>query len=326
MFRRLRGHWAACCLLVTCMAASACTAGDKSDKGGSSAAPFAVTIQQHYGTAHLAAKPKRVIALTQQAVDTVLAFGMKPIAYLQDGMSYPWQTQLGSGKENGELKAGKGTELNYEKIAALRPDLIVGSYAILDKGAFDTLSKIAPTIGPIKVDSNAADTWQTMTTTLGEAFGMKDKAQTLIDQTNAKISATSARYPALKGKSYSFVSFFQGQTYAVLRGDGASDLFQQLGLVLAPGLSGLKGNRAQLSYEKLGLLDGDMLIAMAGSPEEQAKITKDARYSRLPAVKSTAAVWLSMEDISGLNTPSVLSIPYCLDKLSPTFAKAAGQP
>jgi ABC-type Fe3+-hydroxamate transport system substrate-binding protein len=65
------------------------------------------------------------VALNQQAVDTVLAFGIKPSGYTQNGLEFPWQNdKLDTKPTEGMAAGGTSTELNYEVIASLAPDLI----------------------------------------------------------------------------------------------------------------------------------------------------------------------------------------------------------
>jgi ABC-type Fe3+-hydroxamate transport system substrate-binding protein len=98
-----------------------------------------------------------------------------------------------------------------------------------------------------------------------------------------------------------------------------------MGLQLAPGLKSLKSKepRVVLSSEQLTLLDSDLILAVDGSKSDRPKVEADSRYQGLPAVKSGAILWFDLPVIYGLDTPTVLSIPYCLDYIKPTPQKAA---
>lgn len=312
-------------LLAAALLLTGCRS-DPQEDAAPAATSFDVTIQQRFGTAKLTKQPQKVVALNQQAVDTVLAFGVKPAGYTQNGLDFPWQKDnLDSKATEGMAAGGTSTELNYEVIAALAPDLIVAGYSAFDKETFDKLTKIAPTIGPIEVGTLVAEPWQAITTAVGQALGQQDKAKTMIADTEAKLAAVKTDVPGIEGKTYSFVNFFKGEIYAPLEGDGASNLFKEMGLQLAPGLTSLKSKepRVVLSSEQLTLLDGDLILAVDGSKSDRAKVEADSRYAGLPAVKSKAILWFDLPVIYGLDTPSVLSIPYCLDYIKPTLETAA---
>ena len=65
---------------------------------------------------------------------------------------WPWvKDKWGDTRPEVVMKNGDSGP-NYEKIAALRPDLIVAVYSEIDQAAYDKLSKIAPTVGRTKAE------------------------------------------------------------------------------------------------------------------------------------------------------------------------------
>jgi iron complex transport system substrate-binding protein len=48
-----------------------------------------------------------------------------------------------------------------------------------------------------------------------------------------------------------------------------------------------------------------------------------AGYERLPAVRSGAVAVLGLAAVAGLNTPTLLSIPYSLERIRPALDAAA---
>lgn len=288
------------------------------------AAAFPVTVTSHFGNVTLKSKPTRIVALSQPYVDTLLAFGVQPTAFYQNGQTYPWQKGKLSGKEAPLATLGStGATLNIEKIAAETPSVIFGDFLVTDKGTYDKLSQIAPTIGPLG-DPNTAESWQDIVTTVGKVLGEPAKAAQLIQTTEAKIASDTATVPGIKGETYTLANFFQGQIYLPVSGDGASNLFASLGMKLAPGIVGLhsKQPRIQLSNEQMTLLNGDVFLALA-DPATKKTITSDPRYATLPSVKKGAVLWMDIPTVSGMNTPSVLSVPYVLNLMLPTLKKGA---
>ena len=94
-------------------------------------AATSIAIQHKFGTTQVPAAPKRVVAVGFNDQDFALAVGVKPVGARQfqggiDITDRPWaQEALGGTKP--ELIGAE--ELEFEKIAALRPDVILAVYS-----------------------------------------------------------------------------------------------------------------------------------------------------------------------------------------------------
>ena len=161
--RRLAGLAAAAALSLL---ASACGSDDSSagssdttaapaDTSATTAAPagtapaFPVTVEHALGTTIVESEPQRIVTVGVTEQDFVLALGLTPIGVSdwygdQPFATWPWaQDELGDA-EPAVLSIADGFE--YERIAALEPDLIVGTNAGIDAESFEKLTAIAPTI------------------------------------------------------------------------------------------------------------------------------------------------------------------------------------
>ena len=87
-------------------------------------------------------------------------------------------------------------------------------------------------------------------------------------------------------------------------------------LAIADGASG----RVNLSLERIDELDADILFVLTNGTDPD----EIPGYANLPAVKSGAVAVMTLAAVSGLNTPSPLSIPYSLDAIRPALEAAAG--
>src|SRR4051812_11592466 len=93
---------------------------------------FPVTIEHKFGRTEIRAQPKRVVSLGLTDQDAMLALGVKPVGATdwfgeRPYGNWPW-SDAKWGTDRPEV-ISDGNEVNYEKIAALRPDLIIGQYA-----------------------------------------------------------------------------------------------------------------------------------------------------------------------------------------------------
>lgn len=104
-------------------------------------------IGHKYGETEVSGVPGRVVTVGFTDQDYVLALGVKPVAVREwygeyDYATWPWaRDELG----DAEPEILPPTELNFEQIAGLEPDLIVGVSSGMTREEYDTLSEIAPT-------------------------------------------------------------------------------------------------------------------------------------------------------------------------------------
>ena len=101
---------------------------------------FPVTIEHKFGETTIPDAPERVVAVGFNDQDFALALGVTPVGVRQfqagiDITGRPWaQDELGGAKP----QIVGAEELELEKIAALRPDLILGVYSGLTDKEYGT--------------------------------------------------------------------------------------------------------------------------------------------------------------------------------------------
>ncbi|MFF9806534.1 ABC transporter substrate-binding protein [Streptomyces coeruleorubidus] len=102
------------------------------------------TITHAMGETELKAQPKRVVVLDVGELDNVVSLGVKPVGLAPTEGSPELPSYLKKDAGSPE-NVGTINNLNLEAIAALKPDLILGSQLrAADK--YDELSQIAPTV------------------------------------------------------------------------------------------------------------------------------------------------------------------------------------
>ncbi len=112
-------------------------------------AAFPVTIEHKYGSTEIPAEPRRAVAAGFNDADYALAFGIVPVGVRDFIGAFPeeerrWPQEALDGADPEKVSDAEG-ELNYESIAALRPDLIIG-YSYLQEEEYEKLSQIARTV------------------------------------------------------------------------------------------------------------------------------------------------------------------------------------
>ena len=313
--------------IAIALGVAACGGGDEPTSGADASAgddaAGSVTIDHLYGSTTLAGVPERIVSLDSQWTDVLVALDAPPAAAALDPVAtegrFPWQDDM---PDSVEPIPVDDNAIPYEAVAAARPDLIVITYFAPDQEAYDRLSEIAPTI-PLLGDEQV-DPWQDIATAAGQILHDEDGAAALIDDATEAAAAVRAELPGLEGKTYALANYVPGDAIYVVADpdDGASRFFAELGLQIDPDLLEIadgEAGRVALSLEQIDQLDADLLLMLTNGAET-SEITG---YDSLPAVQSGAVALLDVEDVTGLNTPSPLSVPYALERIRPALEAAA---
>lgn len=104
---------------------------------------FAYTVEHAMGTTEVKTT-KRVVVLTNEGTEALLALGVKPVGATNSWIGDPWYEHIAD-KMQGVTPVGKEHKVDVEAIAALEPDLIIANKLRQGKIA-DQLNAIAPTV------------------------------------------------------------------------------------------------------------------------------------------------------------------------------------
>jgi iron complex transport system substrate-binding protein len=319
--------------LVATLLLAACGGGAASSgsQSGSAAAggAFPVKVEHKYGTTEVKAEPKRVVTLGLSDQDTVLALGTKPVGAVDwfketPFGKWPWAKPLW-GDTPPEI-VGERDEYNMEKIAGLKPDLILAQYSGMKKEQYDVLSKIAPVVAqPLGFDDYQAP-WQDMTRLAGKALGKADQVEKLIKDVDDKFAAAKAAHPEFAGKTAVVADAFQPGTYSVFSpGDPKMLFMTQLGFVVPEKVKAVVGkeNVVDFSYERFDVIDVDRLVWLTSDPASADQIKNEALYKGLKVVQDKRDLFVPYDDPpigAAMSFNTVLSIPYALDQMLPLLA------
>jgi iron complex transport system substrate-binding protein len=290
---------------------------------------FPVTIKHKFGETTLTHAPERVVVVGLREQDSLLALGIVPVGTTEwygehPGAIFPWAKKaLGDAPLPEKLSSTDGIEV--ERVAALRPDLILGVYSGLTKKDYDTLSKIAPTVAQPPGQVDWGSSWQDEILTVGRAVGKPAEAERLRDKAEAELAAVAKAHPEFKGQTAAVASPYQG-IYVYGPQDARSRLMVDLGFTFPPALENIGGKEfgGQLSDEKVDLLDVGTLLWFA-NPGPAAELRKNPIYSKLRVHTEGRDVFLAEkgELYEATSFISVLSIPLLVDQLVPKLAAAA---
>ncbi|PZF83819.1 ABC transporter substrate-binding protein [Jiangella anatolica] len=335
------GRWRR--LLLTMLVAvgltvTACGADEPDDEpaaGTAAEGAFPVTVEHKFGETEIEAAPVRVVSVGYKEQDWLYEFGVSPVAVRQwygvyDHEINPWAADLAEGDPPEVL----GTELDIERVAELRPDLIVAVYSGITEEEYETLSQIAPTVaGPVgSTDYN--EPWRDMTRLIGAALGQADRADEIIAEVEGLFAAAREEHPELVGAEVAAWSAWAADTIGMYSsGDPRSQLLAELGMQTPAAIDELAGSQfwAPVSPELVGDnldLAGDAVVVIGGtSTEEEAGaanvISGNPTYANSRAGREGRVVFLdtAATDVA-FSFASPLSIRFTLDHLVPQLVAA----
>lgn len=294
---------------------------------------YPVTFKHALGETTIATKPERIVTIGWMTQDAVLALGEVPVVIPEqmwggdaEGV-LPWVREAvnASGKPMPEI-INFDTDIPYERLLALSPDLILAPYSGLTQEQYDRLAAIAPTVA--YAETPWAGSWQDVVTVTGKALGKSAEAENLIADVDAQFAAARAANPQFEDKTFTFGSLWVGGTgmgvYSVT--DPRIPMVEDLGLVPSAGiveLSKQPGYYFDVSFENLSTIDADVLIVLdEGTPESDA-IYNNELVQRFAPVADGRMVRLNDKAyVMATSALSPLSIPWMLDKFVAGLAEA----
>jgi iron complex transport system substrate-binding protein len=316
------------------LALSACGGGTEkteskpsAEAGASKSTAFPVTVEHKYGSTTIESEPKKVVTLGLSDQDAVLALGIKPVGSVdwfkeQPYGKWPWaKDKWGSTPPQ---VVGERDEYNIEKIAALKPDLIVAQYSGMKKEQYDTLSKIAKVVAQPKDHPDYGAPWQVMTRQIGKSLGKADETEKLITGVDARFKAARDKHPEWARKTLAVADSFEAGKYsAFTKTDPKSIFFSELGFKLKPEIDTMAKpgwNVAELSAEKLNVLDVDRLVWVTSSTDANNRIKAEPLYKKLKVNQEKRDLFVPYQDPdigAAFSFNTVLSIPYAIDEIEP---------
>lgn len=283
-FRRAGVLLAAPLVALTLAACGSSTTADpSSDASATPTAAAAGTREVKDATGTLVtipAEPKRVVTLTQEDLDAVLALGVTPVG-ITNGQGLDTPPAYLADKVRGIPVVGNLLQPVIDKVVEVQPDLILAG-DMQDQQILDQLRKITPatlvTIAP-------TDDWKLSLMGVGNALNRLDKAKEIIAEYDAEVAEAKSE---IKPAEVSIVRWNpQGPSWMEK---------QQFSSLIAADL-GLTRPKAQdkdgtahsmpLSLEALADIDADWLfVSTLTSDGEQAL----AEVKKTPAFKELKAV------------------------------------
>lgn len=293
------------------------------------AAAFPVSIEHMYGSTEIPVEPARVITVGYTDQDAVLALDLTPVAVRdwfgeQPSAVWPWaQDKLGDATP----EILPASELNFEQIAALQPDLIIGVSSGMTEDEYAILAEIAPTIVQPAEYVAFGTPWQEQTRIIGRALGRVDHAEQLVAEVESQFETVRKQHASFDEMTAVIGLSQDGAYYAYGPEDVRGRFLTALGFEAPAEIAELAGDQffANVSAERLDLFDADVAVWLVPSQAEREALETDPVYQQLDVATEGRDIFLELNDplAGAISFSTVLSLPYLLDEFTPMLEAAA---
>lgn len=329
-------HRLAAATVGAVLALTACS-GDPTDAATTAAGGDfePVTIEHALGTTEITEQPQDVVTLGWGSAEAAIALGVVPVGieeqtYAADeNGQLPWVAEaLAEAGAEPTMISASVEEPAYEEIAALEPDVILAPYSGITQEQYDLLAEIAPTVA--YPEEPWTTPWREVITIVGEALGLPDEAQTLVEDIDGQIAAAAQEHPELEGKTVAAVWDVGGTFWVYKPQDARVDFLLDLGLESAPAVEELATDEEtfvySLSYEETDRLVSDIVVNYASTQEEVDTFLGQSYAQAIPAVSDGAVANIVGDDlVAAMSPPTALSVRWGLDEYVELISQAAAQ-
>lgn len=297
--------------------------------GGEDASGESGVIEHKHGSTEIPEAPERIVTVGLTDQDPVLALGVTPVGTTEwfgeePGAIFPWARDYVEGQTPEVV--GDAESINFESVAALEPDLILGLYSGLSRDQYDTLSEIAPVVAQPGEYADYGVPWQEQTRRIGRALGREERAGELISQTEARFEEARENNPQFEGASGVVATFQPGYYYVYGPQDSRGRFMSLLGFDIPGEIAELAGDDfgAEISRERLEITDADALVWLVNSEQEGEELRRDSLYRQLEASREDRDLFLINGGplYNAFSFNSVLSLPFLLDEIVPDLGAA----
>lgn len=292
-----------------------------------SADAFPVTIEHKYGSTEIPEQPQRVVSVGYSEQDELLALGVVPVGLrywygpYENGV-WPWaQDQLG----DAQLEIIASDVINFEAIAELNPDLIVGITSGMTQEEYDSLSAIAPTLAQSGDYVDYGVPWQEVMRVLGQATGNSAAAEEIVTDLEDRFADIRASHPQFDGATMAVAFSFNGLPGVYASQDGRPRLLAELGFVTPELYDEVAGDAFYLTFSEEELpefLDVDTVVWLAGSDEGIELIQNHPLRPTLRVAQEGRELFLGELLGGAFSFSSPLSLNFLLDEMVPMLEAA----
>lgn len=245
-------------------------------------------VTHSMGVADVPDAPQRVVALTNEGTEALLATGVTPVGAVRSWLGDPWYDHI-AGQMADVTVLGEESAVDLELLAALEPDLIIGTKVRHEK-IYEQLSAIAPTV----ISERLRGDWKVNMGLYAEAVGKTAEAEASFAAYDARVAAISEQLGEAKAEQISLVRFMAGRTRIHLKDTFAGTVLGQIGFA-RPAQQDRDEFADEVTKERIPDFQGDRLFYYVYETGDGAADTAaaewmaDPLWAALPVVQAGKA-------------------------------------
>lgn len=245
-------------------------------------------VTHSMGVADVPDAPQRVVVLTNEGTEALLATGVTPVGAVRSWLGDPWYDHI-AGQMADVTVLGEESAVDLELLAALEPDLIIGTKVRHEK-IYEQLSAIAPTV----ISERLRGDWKVNMGLYAEAVGKTAEAEASFAAYDARVAAISEQLGEAKAEQISLVRFMAGRTRIYLKDTFAGTVLGQIGFA-RPAQQDRDEFADEVTKERIPDFQGDRLFYYVYETGDGAADTAaaewmaDPLWAALPVVQAGKA-------------------------------------
>ncbi|MED0680563.1 iron-siderophore ABC transporter substrate-binding protein [Aneurinibacillus thermoaerophilus] len=290
------------------------TASEKTDEAGKK--QNTRTVKHAMGETQVPEKPERVVVLTNEGTEAVLALGMKPVGAVKSWTGDPFYKHIAKEME-GVTVLGEEKQPNLEKIAALKPDIILGNKMRHEK-IYQQLSAIAPTV----FSETLRGEWKDNFKLYADALNKKAEGDKVLADWEKRIADFKQKAGDKLSTKVSLVRFMPGKIRIYYKDTFAGIILQELG-VARPASQDKDAFADDVTKERIPDMDGDIMFyytyetGNGEASKAEKEWTNDPLWKNLSVVKKHKAY--KVDDVIWNTAGGVKAANLMLDDLEKYF-------
>jgi len=212
------------------------------------------TVEHSMGSTTIKGTPKRVVILTNEGTEALLAMGVTPVGAVQSFTGDPWYEHIADQLKDTQV-VGVESEVNVEAIAALKPDLIIGNKMRQEK-IYDQLNAIAPTVFAETLRGD----WKVNFELYAKALNKEEKGKEVLEQYEARIAELKEKLGDKLSMKVSMVRFMAGEVRIYHKDTFSGVILGDLGFARPESQNVDDFAERNVTKERIPAMEGDILF------------------------------------------------------------------
>ena len=197
--------------------------------------------------------PQRIVVLTNEGTEALLAIGVTPVGAVRSWLGDPWYDHIADQMQDVTV-LGEESAVNLEMLVALEPDVILANKQRHEK-IYEQLSAIAPTV----VSERLRGDWKINMALYTDAIGKADEGKAALAAFDARVAALHEALGASLNDEISIARFMPGQTRIYFKDSFSGLILSEIGFA-RPATQDKDEFAEEITKERIPEFEGDRLV------------------------------------------------------------------